>query len=161
MWKAWRGDRVSLVVRVLLAVWASLTVMARPASAGDSPVGTWAKKAETGKPVMVLVIETWESNKAKLTYRIKEPAMVMTIVSALDGSDAPVLINGKPSGETMAIKRLDKRHSTTVVKMNGKPFGTSRGTFSEDFNTLTVENDFAETADGNAGGKSTEVWTRQ
>jgi hypothetical protein len=61
----------------------------------------------------------------------------------------------------MAIKLVDKRHSTTVVKMNGKPFGTSKGTFSEDFKTLTVENDFTATVGGNTAGKSTEIWVRE
>src|SRR6185369_8642626 len=99
--------------------------------------------------------------KAKLTYHLKQSALELTIVSALDGSDAPVLVNGKPSGQTMAIKRIDKLHSSTVVKMNGKPFGTSKGAFSEDFKTLTVENEFSESVGGNQAGKSTEVWIRK
>jgi len=82
-------------------------------------------------------------------------------VSALDGTFAPLLLNGKPSGETMSIKLIDRRHATGVVKMNGKPFGTSKSTFSEDFKTMTVENDFSESMGGNQAGKSTEVWTRK
>jgi hypothetical protein len=31
------------------------------------------------------------------------------------------------SGETMAIKRVDDHHLSTVLKMNGKLFGTSEG----------------------------------
>ena len=134
---------------------------APPATAAGSPIGTWVKKAEGGKPAMTMTIDTWGPGKAKLTYDIKEPPVVLTIVSALDGNDAPVLINGKPSGETMAIKMVDPRHSNTVVKMNGKPFGTSKGTFSADFNTLTVENDFSRGVGGNPVGKSTELWTRK
>ena len=85
----------------------------------------------------------------------------MSVVSALDGKDAPVLLNGKDSGETMAISLVDKLHSLTVVTMKGKPFGTSKGTFSADFNTLTVENDFSASVGGNPPGKTTEVWTRK
>ena len=148
------------VVRVVLAAsW--LAGAPAAAVAAGSPIGTWVKKAEGGKPAMTMTIDTWGPGKAKLTYNIKEPPIVLTIVSALDGNDAPVLINGKPSGETMAIKMVDPRHSSTVVKMNGKPFGTSKGTFSADFNTLTVENDFSAGVGGNPAGKTTEVWTRK
>ena len=148
-------------VRMLLGAFAVLLAIASPAVADDSPVGTWVKKAEADKPKMILTIEQWGADKAKLTWRLKQAGFEMSIVSKLDGNDAPLLINGKPSGETMAIKLIDKRHSSTVVKMNGKPFGTSKGAFSEDFKTLTVENDYAESAGGNQAGKSTEVWIRK
>lgn len=149
------------MVRVLLIAFASLLAVASPAAAEDSPVGTWVKKAEASKPAITLTIEAWGNNKAKLTWHLKEPALVLTIVATLDGTDAPLLMNGKPSGETMAIKLIDKRHSTAVVKMNGKPFGISKGTYSEDFKTLTVENDFSESVGGNQAGKSTEIWIRK
>jgi len=141
----------------------SLMASAPPAAAADSPIGTWVKKSAAGKPEMTMDIAAWGSGKAKLTYhiKIKGTEMVLTVASALDGSDAPVLLNGKPSGETMAIKLIDRRHSSTVLKMNGKLFGTSKGTFSEDFKTLNVENDFSESVAGNTAGKSTETWTRQ
>ena len=148
-------------VRVLLGAFAALLAIASPAVADNSPVGTWVKKDEAGNPKMILTIEQWGSNQAKVTWHVKEAALVLTIVSKLDGSDAPVLVNGKPSGQTMAIKRIDKLHSSTVVKMNGKSFGTSKGAFSEDFKTLTVENDYAEPAGGNQAGKTTEVWIRK
>jgi len=147
--------------RVLLGAFAALLAIASPAVADDSPVGTWVKKAEAGNPKMTLTIEQWGSGQAKLTWNIKQAGLVLTIVSKLDGNDAPLLINGKNSGETMAIKLIDKRHSSTVVKMNGKPFGTSKGSFSEDFKTMTVENDYAESAGGNQAGKTTEVWIRK
>src|SRR6478609_8569688 len=142
-------------------VFATLLAGAPPAEAADSPVGTYLKKAEGGKPAMSMTIEQWAPGKAKLTYHIKDPPIVLTIVSALDGSEAPVLMNGKPSGETMAIKMVDSLHSSTIVKMDGKPFGTSKGTFAPDYSTLTVENDFSGPAAGGAAGKSTERWIRK
>ena len=151
----------SVTVRVFLVAFASLLAIASPAFADDSPIGTWVKKGEAVKPQITLTIEAWGSGKAKLTYHLKEPPIVLTIVSMLDGNDAPVLVSGKPSGETMAIKLIDKRHSSTIVKMNGKPFGTSKGSFSEDFKTLIVENDFTESGGGNRAGKSTEIWIRK
>jgi hypothetical protein len=45
--------------------------------------------------------------------------------------------------------------------MYGKPFGTSKGTFSADFNTLTVENDFSAGMGSDPKGKSTEHWVRK
>jgi hypothetical protein len=45
--------------------------------------------------------------------------------------------------------------------MDGKAFGTSKGTFAPDFSSLTVENDFYGAAAGRAAGKSTEHWIRK
>jgi hypothetical protein len=148
---------------IALALLASVSILtpSLPAWAADSPVGTWVKKGEGSTPVATLIIESWGSGKGKLTWRFKGTDIVMTVVSALDGSDAPVLLSGKPSEETMAIKLVDKRHSMTVVKMSGKPFGTSKAAFSEDFKTMTVENDFSTTIAGNPSGKSTEIWVRK
>lgn len=141
-------------------VGAVLLASAPSAAAADSPVGTWVKKAEGGKPGMTMKIDHWGAGKGMLTYFIKDPPIILTVISALDGNEAPVLMNGKPSGETMAITLVDKFRSSTVLKMDGKPFGTSKGTFSPDFNTLTVENEFSSAA-GNAAGKSTEHWVRK
>src|SRR3954465_2859008 len=105
------------VARRLAAMVLAASLMGAPtAEAADSPIGTYLKKVEAGKPAMTLTIEQWAPGKAKLTYRIHDPRMGLTIASALDGSEARVLINGKPSGETMAIKRLDNLHSSTIVK---------------------------------------------
>jgi len=153
-----------LTVSVVLFSLAALIVGAPPAAAADSPVGTWVKKAKPGLPTMTLTIEAWGKGKAKLVWTFKGQGMdgvIMSVVSALDGKDAPVLLNGKDSGETMAISLVDKLHSLAVVKMKGKPFGTSKGAYSPDFNTLTVENDFTAAVGGNPAGKTTEVWTRK
>jgi hypothetical protein len=153
-----RNTRNPLFVTALGAL---VLTLALPAVAADSPLGTFVKKPERGKPEMTLTIDEWGPNKAKLTYRIKAANLVLTILSNLDGRDADVLVNGKPSGETMAIKLIDKRHSTAVVKMNGKQFGTSKASFSDDYKTLTVDNDFTETAGANEAGHSTEIWLRR
>ena len=148
---------------VVMMVFASLVLSmgSSPAVAADSPIGTWAKKGEAGKPGITLTIEEWGPGKAKLTWRMSASKMVMTLTSALDGSEAPLLIDGKPSGETMAVKLVDKHHAITTAKMQGKPFGTSKATYSADFKTLTIENDFAGSVGGNPAGKSTETWIRQ
>jgi hypothetical protein len=149
---------LGLVVSVVLLAGAPLAL------AADSPVGTWVKKSTPGHVEMTLKIDTWGRNKAKLIWTFKGQGMdgmSMTVVSGLDGKEAPVMLNGKDSGETMAITLVDKLHSSTVVKMQGKPFGTSKATFSPDFKTMTVENDFTTSVGGNPAGKTTEVWTRK
>jgi hypothetical protein len=153
--------RRSLTVLVVMVASLLSLIGASPAAAADSPVGTWVKKGEAGKPAMTLTIDEWSPSKCKLTWRITELKMVLTLVATPDGSFAPLLVNGKPSGETMSIKFIDKRHAAGTVKMNGKAFGTSKSTLSEDFKTMTVENDFSESVGGNKAGKSTEIWTRQ
>jgi hypothetical protein len=70
-------------------------------------------------------------------------------------------MNGKPSGETMAIKRVDAHHASTELKMNGTFFGTSKATLSADGKTLTVLNDYSSSVGGRQAGKYTEVWLKQ
>ena len=129
----------SLTVVMVMFVSLVWLMGASPAAAADSPIGTWVKKSETGKPAMTLTIEEWSPSKAKLTWRIPMSKVVLTRwCLPLDGLNryAPLLIDGKPSGETMSVRLVDKRHTVTTVKMNGKPFGTSKLMFSEDFKTL-------------------------
>jgi len=154
--------RSPTIVTLVSMVFVALLAGAPPAAAADSPIGTYVKKEKGGE--MTLKIEQWGPGKAKLAWSFKGrgmDGMSMSLISGLDGKDAPLLVNGQPSGETMAIKLIDKLHSSAVLKMNGKPFGTSKGTFSADFKTMTVENDFTSSVGGNTAGKTTEVWTRQ
>ena len=97
----------------------------------------------------------------RITYHIPPNDMVLTVESPLDGGDAQVMFGGKPTGETMAIKRVDDPHLTAVLKMNGKAFGTAKGTISADGKTLTVEDNFTSAEGGQPVGKQTEGWVRQ
>ena len=96
----------------------------------------------------------------KITYRINgadgKPMKqgLMTIVTMLDGKEAAVLVDGKPSGETMAIKRIDASHTFTVIKMQGKEFATSKLEVSGDGKTLKVENHTA----ASAGSRRQSPW---
>jgi hypothetical protein len=125
-------------------------------------VGTWVRKAPASTTPLTMVVEPCCNGGRRLTYHfdINGTETLLTIASPFDGSEAPVLIAGKPSGETMAIKRLDDHHLFTVLKMNGKPFGTSTATLSPDAKLLTVINDVSSSAGGQAVGKSTEVWVK-
>jgi hypothetical protein len=147
-----------------VAVLGSMLAVAPPALAADSPVGTWIRTAGAAMPgELTMTIETWGKGKAKITWRGKGQGMdfVMTIKSSLDGKDAPVMVNGKDSGEKMAITMVDKHHTVTVMRMDGKPFGTSKATYSDDFNKLSVENDITFAGGGMGAGKTTETWVRK
>ena len=126
-------------------------------------VGTWVRQSTDSMPGMTMTVEACCNGGRRLIYHvvIAKTETVLTVESRLDGSDAPVLMGGKPSGETMGIKRVDDHHASAVVKMNGRIFGTSKATLSADGRRLTVLNDFSSSAGGQAVGKYTEVWVRK
>ena len=125
-------------------------------------LGTWVRQAGPQVPGQItMIVEACCNGGRRLTYQLGESGHVMIVESPFDGQEVPVLLDGKPSGETMAIKRLDDHHTFTVVKMNGKEFGTSKATLSPDGKKITVENDFAASVGGNPAGKHTEVWVRK
>ena len=84
----------------------------------------------------------------------------MTLQTPLDGSETPFLVNGKPTGQTYAGKRVDSRHTTGVIRMNGKALGTSKAELSTDGKTITVENDNTS-GSGGAAGKRIEHWDKR
>jgi hypothetical protein len=122
---------------------------------------TWVRTDAEGKG-MTMSVAACCNGGYRLTYQIPamggQPAMVMTIDSPLNGSDAPTLIGGKPSGQSMAIKRVDDHHYTAVVKLNGQPMMTSTGVVAADNKTMTVE----DVSQGRGNGpKTIETWVRK
>jgi hypothetical protein len=155
----WR-TRLFLVTCGLLALAGQSIVEAQIA------VGTWVRKepsATAGKMKMTMTVEPCCQGGRRLTYHIviKDQTIVMNVDSRMDGSEAQVFVGGKASGQTMAIKRIDARHTSCIVKMNGKLFGTTQATLSADGKTLTSVNDFSSSSGGNPAGKSTETWVLQ
>ncbi len=125
-------------------------------------VGTWVRTPTKDIPdSMTMKIEVCCGGGRRLSYSLAKQAILMLVETKLDGSEAQVLINGKPSGETMAITRVDAHHANTIIRMNGKEFATSTATLSADGKTLTVINDCASTAGCMPIGKSTETWVKQ
>ena len=118
---------------------------------------TWLRTDAAAKGI-ILTLEACCNGGLRFIYRIPamggQPASTMIVDSPMNGTDAPALVDGKPSGETMAVKKLDDHHYSAIVKMNGKPYGTSNGTVSPDNKTLTVESVF-----GNQ--KTIETWVRK
>jgi len=133
-------------------------------AAAEIPEGTWVKRE--GGVRMTMTVER-SAGATRITYRMLgadgKPMnnMVMVVVTQLDGKESPVLLNGKPSAETMAIRQVDSHHTATVLKMDGKLFGTSKAELSTDGKTLTVENDISFAAYNQQVGKTTEHWDRR
>jgi hypothetical protein len=144
---------------VCIAALLSLMAWASQANAQWAVGTTWLRTDAEGKGVSMSVAACCKGGY-RLTYQMPpmggQPAMVLTIDSPLDGTDAPTLIGGKPSGQTMAIKRVDDHHYTAVVKLNGQPMMTATGVVSADGKTMTVE----DVTQG-AGIKTVETWVRK
>jgi hypothetical protein len=130
-------------------------------------VGTWERQSDKGSKglvgYMTMTVEQCCKGGYRVTYHItiNDTKSVMKVESPFDGTEVPVLVDGKPSGETMAIKRVDDRHSTTVIKMNGQPFGTSKSTLSADGKTLTAINEIVQTGGVQPKDTQTEVWIKK
>ena len=124
-------------------------------------VGTWVRKPTASMPgAMTMTVEACCNGGRRLIYHvdINGTETILEVASPFDGSEAEVLIGGKPSGETMEITRIDDHHLATRLKLTGKPPGASKATLSADGKVLTVLNDFASSVGGQTVGKSTETW---
>jgi hypothetical protein len=149
------------MARLLLVLFLLVTTNAARADMGILGLGTWAQR----NGVLVLTIE--EAGAArKLTYRTRGPdgkfmAGALTVVTAGDGKDAPMLIDGKPTGQSMAIRKVDATHTHTVLKLNGKECGISRGEISADGKVMKSEDEYTNPACGAVGKKTVTVWDRK
>ncbi len=135
-----------------------------PALFAQLEIGTWVRTPTQAMPEsMTMTIEACCGSGRRLTYHLAagKTDMVIVVETRLDGSESPVVINGQPSGETMAITRLDAHHASTILRMNGQEFGTSKGTLSTDGKTLTVINDISSAGGGSLVGQYTETWVRK
>jgi hypothetical protein len=138
--------------------------LAPAAQARGQAVGTWQLQSPAaGTPTMTMRAEECCNGGLRLIYTVPipgQPAMQMTIESRMDGSDAPVMVGGQATGQSMSIRRIDDRHMVGVVKVNGVPSQTSTATISADGRTLTVESE-TSAAPGQPAVRTTEVWLRQ
>ena len=151
-------------MRVARAV-AMLGALGRaPSLHAQIEIGTWVRQVGADTPgVITMTVEACCNGGRRLVYHvvIDKTETLLTVESRVDGSEAPVLMNRKPSGETMAIKRVDDHHTSAVLKMNGTLFATAKATLSADGRTLTVINDYSSSVGGQPVGKYTEVWVRK
>jgi hypothetical protein len=155
--------RVTSATERLIAVLAFLVVVGSASQAhAQLAVGTtWVRTDGAGKGI-VLNVEACCKGGRRLVYQIPsmggQPASTMSVDSPMDGTEAPTLVAGKPSGQTMAIKRVDDHHLTAVVKMNGQPLATFKGTISPDNKSMTVE---GISGTGSQTQTLTETWVRK
>jgi len=126
-------------------------------------VGTWVQQSVGASPgALTMTVEACCNGGRRLVYRaINSPDVMMTVESPFDGTDAPIMAGGKPTGGTMGIKRVDDRHTVASLKMKGTIYGTSRATLSPDGKTMTVESEITSASSGQPVGKQTEVWVRK
>jgi len=123
--------------------------------------GTWIlREPSQGSRLMMTVEEV--GTEWKLTYNVVGLAApgstVSTVLTPLNGNDVPVLVNGKPSGQTMGIRRIDSRHTVTVLRFQGKETGISKAELSPNGKVLKVEIDYA---DSNPIRNEIQYWDRQ
>ncbi len=137
-------------------------------AAADPGLGTWALRSDSAAAgdteQATLTVTSWGHGGRQLKYSIVLPGIgvsTLVIQTAMDGKDAPVIVNGRNIGETMAIKRQDSRHATSVVKWNGTPSGTATEAISEDGSTLTVVTDLTTDTPTAPAGRQTQVWAKQ
>jgi hypothetical protein len=125
-------------------------------------VGNWERTDEKGKG-FTMTVEACCNGGRRLIYHMPamggQPAMTLTFDSPMNGTEVTVMVGGKPSQETMAIKRIDDRHYSSVVKMSGQPFGTSNATLSADGRTLTVES--VTQSPSATSGEVIETWVKK
>src|SRR5258706_2214274 len=72
-------------------------------------VGIWARTDAHGNG-MTMTVEVCCNGGRRLIYRIPspgQPVTMMTVDSPMNGTEVPALVNGQPSGSTMAITRVD------------------------------------------------------
>ena len=123
--------------------------------------GTWVLRELPQGGRLIMTVEEVGTGW-KLTYKVVGPdapgSTVSTVLTSLNGKDVPVLLNGKPSGQTMGIRRIDSRHTVTVLRFRGKETGISKAELSSNGKVLKVETDYVVS---NPIGKEIQYWDRQ
>ena len=130
----------------------------RPAHA-QIAVGEWVRTDAAGGG-MTMTVAACCKGGYRLTYRVPtgngQPPMELTVDLAADGTEAPTMSAGKPTGQMMSLKRVDDRHYTGAMKMNGQTVLTNTVTISADGKSIAVE----DTMTG-SNQKTTETWARK
>jgi len=127
--------------------------------ADSMPIGTWVRRANQDGGSATMIIEAAGTGR-KLTFKVKVAGggtSTLIVTTQGDGKDAPVSVDGKPSGETMAIRRVDDRHTINIIKMNGNPMGTQKSELSADGKVIKVESSRAVPGAQN----SIEYWDKK
>jgi hypothetical protein len=120
-------------------------------------------------PDRILIIEAAANGNRKLTFKGRladgTELVLLTIETARDGRDAPLLVDETPVGQSWAVQRIDDRHATAVIKTNGVPHGSWKASITPDGGTLQVQFDITVAVQNPMtgkpkSGKFVEVWER-
>ena len=147
-----------------MACFAVLVALSTSLWAASPWSGVWVMRESTPGFRLTMILEEVGAGW-KITMRIPNAqgtatASVMTIDTALDGKDAPTLVDGKQSGQTMQIRKIDDRHTITIMKLNGQQSGISKSELSADGKTITTENDYSVSGP-NGSNKQIQHWDKQ
>ena len=118
-----------------------IAVMIPTLRAESLPAGTYARRPNNDGISSTLIIEAAGTGQ-KLTFKIIVAGggtSKMICTTQLDGKDATVFVDGKPSPQTMAIRMTDSRHGINVLKLNGQPMATQKSEISADGRVIKVE----------------------
>ena len=122
-------------------------------------VGEWVRTDKEGGGMTMTVAPCCKGG-FRLTYHVPigngQPPLILTVELPMDGTEVPTMSAGKPTGQTMAAKRVDDHHFTGIVKQNGELSLTNTATLSADGKTLTVVDTI-----GGGNLKVTEIWTKK
>jgi len=123
--------------------------------------GAWVLREPPQGGRLIMTVEEVDTGW-NLTYKVVGPdapaSTVSTVQTPLNGKEVPLLVNGKPSGQTMGIKRIDTHRTVTVLKFKGKETGVSKAEVSPDGKVLKIETDYVSS---NPIGKEIQYWDRQ
>jgi hypothetical protein len=130
--------------------------------ADSLPIGTWVKRDPSPGTALTMTVEQ-VGNGRKLTYKYgpDAPGMVTVVLTQLDGKDVPILVDGKPTDQTMGIRMIDSRHTFTVLKFQGKETGIAKSEVSADGKVLKVEIMMATPGVKEEGAKAVEYWDKK
>ena len=149
-----RIHRIALFVVCLL----SLSSMV---SADSLWSGAWVLRVPPQGGRLIMTVEEVDAGW-NLTYQVVGPdapaSTVSTVQTPLNGKEVPLLVNGRPSGQTMGIKRIDPHRTVTVLRFKGKETGVSKAEISPDGKVLKIETDYVSS---NPIGKEVQYWDRQ
>lgn len=125
--------------------------------------GTWVLREDQGKQVLTMIVEERASGW-HVTYKLvgpNAPEAVSTFVTQLDGKQVPLMIAGKPSDQTMGVKKLDGHHTLTVLKFQGQPMGLSKSELSPDGKVIKTETDYVDGSSSGMKGKQIQYWDKK
>lgn len=123
------------------------------------PVGTWVRRANQDGVNISMIIEAVGTGR-RITMKVGVPGgatSTMMVTTQVDGKDVPVLVDGKPSSQTMAIRMIDDRHTVNIMKMNGNPIMTQKSEISADGKVIKDESTSATPG----GQTSIQYWDKK